>query len=109
MKLKYPFAQDVRLLFLYTYACSECGRSGEGLELHHIFGRVSDSPFNAIPLCKICHGKVGHTLQEHARYSQWTINYLHEEGYRITSKDEGFLSETVLPTIIKQNEIDAYR
>lgn len=59
MKLKNNFSQETRNLFIdVEYLCFLCGGNGQdsgGMELHHILGRESNSPYNASPLCKECH------------------------------------------------------
>lgn len=112
MRLSHPFSEQTRLLFLYCYKCGECGQNGSqtgGLELHHIYGRVSSSAYNAIVLCKWCHNRVCHNLDEHVRYSQRTIGYLGNHAYQRTEEDNEFLVGTVLPDIKRKNEIDALR
>ena len=76
MKLRNPFSQETRLLFLYIYACFDCGRSDRGLELHHITGRNSSAKENAIVLCIECHSRVGHTKKEEKRYKELTEIFL---------------------------------
>ena len=89
---------EVRLLYLYNnYECWECGTNGSasgGIELHHIYGRISASALNSAPLCHGCHSKVGHSYEEHQRYLQKTIRFLLSQGYQLTDDDNVFL-ETV--------------
>jgi DNA-directed RNA polymerase subunit RPC12/RpoP len=96
MKLNNPFSQDTRNIFLYIYACFDCGRSDRGLSLHHIKGRISNSPINAIPLCLDCHSKVGHTQDEEQRYFKLTLQFLVKEKYTYTLDDIVFYQENVL-------------
>jgi len=94
MKLDNPFPLEVRLLYLYNYACWECGQNGSrsgGLELHHIWGRISASALNSAPLCKLCHVHILHTQEEHLRLFKKTINYLSKEKYKLLRIDEDFL------------------
>ena len=76
MKLENPFTENTRNLFLYEYSCFNCGRSDRGLELHHILGRQSANPLNAIPLCLVCHSKAGHSFEEESKYLQLTLKFL---------------------------------
>lgn len=92
MILSNPFPLFVRNLFLYVYACGECGRSGLGLELHHIMGRISNSAFNAIPLCPDCHYHILHDLVTHRRLFKRTAFFLHSEGYKPTTNDYSFIA-----------------
>jgi len=99
MKLNNPFSNDTRNHYLYNnFTCWECGGngsgSGGGLELHHIYGRISASPLNSAPLCHSCHSKVGHTYEEHQRYLQKTLRFFLSEGYQLNEEDNIFL-ETV--------------
>lgn len=99
MELRKPFPLNVRLLYLYNnYECWECGGNGSsgggGIELHHIYGRISASVLNSAPLCHTCHSKVLHTYEEHQRYLQKTIRFMLSQGYILTPIDNLFL-ETV--------------
>lgn len=93
MKLNNPFPDEIRNIFLYVYACFKCGRSDRGLELHHITGRDSDSAFNACPLCKDCHAKIGHTQSEEKELYGYTKDFLMSERYNPIEKDWQFLRE----------------
>ena len=92
MKLRNPFPREVRLLYLYNYKCFNCG-SNEMLELHHIMGRISDSAFNACPLCHKCHDKVTHSREEHTHFFRTNFEYLLREGYSPTPNDYAFLEK----------------
>lgn len=92
MNLANPFPTEVRNLFLYVYGCFKCGRSGLGLELHHIWGRVSSSALNACPLCPACHTAILHTPEEHRALLAIVIGFLSESGYRLNANDEAFLA-----------------
>lgn len=91
MKLENPFPLEVRNLFLYVYYCFKCGRSDRGLELHHIFGRISSSALNACPLCKVCHGAIQHTVEEEQALLKLTIRFLLREQYKLKNIDDLFL------------------
>lgn len=90
MKLSHPFSQDTRNLYLYQYACQDCGRSDKGLELHHILGRCSNSKLNAIVLCLDCHKKVGHSFKEQSNYLQISIKFHLREQNPLDKKDIEF-------------------
>lgn len=98
MKLENPFSNETRLLFADAWMCWECGSNGNkrgGLELHHITGRDSSSPFNAAVLCKVCHEKVGHTDEEEKYYFAKTIAYLLEDKenkFKVGQREEDFLA-----------------
>lgn len=87
MKLENSFGLQTRGLFLYCYSCFQCGRSGAGLEAHHITGRDSNSAFNCCPLCKICHNKIGHTQEEEKFLTGKVIDFLSNERYQPNEKD----------------------
>lgn len=96
MKLDHPFSNETRHLYLYSWKCWECGCNGQtrgGLELHHIYGRVSSCALNSAPLCKVCHNRVGHTREEHQKYLRITIEFLAKEGYKLKPEDNAFLDE----------------
>lgn len=91
MKLYNPFSIQTRWLFFdVRYSCFNCGRNDT--ELHHIAGRISDSPINAIVLCKECHSKVTHTEEEETKYFTMTLRYLVKIDYRFTYSDLTFVN-----------------
>ena len=90
MKLENPFSQDTRLLYLYRYDCDFCGGNGNGvggLELHHITGRYSNSPFNASVLCKECHAHIGHSQSEEKQLFAKNFIWLYNSGYNPNEDD----------------------
>lgn len=101
MNLSYPFPFEVRTLFDDFRFCAYCKRNGNGeggLELHHIWGRVSDSAFNAAVLCKICHGKITGSREEKLFFFGITYRYLmvHKDDnlvrpFRPESRDLSFI------------------
>ena len=96
MDLQNPFSIETRCIFMYTWECWLCGENGQrsgGLELHHIFSRISASPLNAAILCKLCHSHIGHTIEEEQTLLRKTINFLVKEHYKLTEKDEQFLTD----------------
>lgn len=93
MELQNPFPQKVRLLYLYVYACFNCGRSDLGLELHHILGRVSASAFNACPLCPKCHSEEIHGQDAQRRLFEINLAFLIKELYRPEEHDYDFLRD----------------
>mgnify|MGYP003529154572 FL=1 len=85
---------------MYTYACILCGSNGNtrgGLELNHIFGRVSSSAFNASLLCHECHSHIGHTQEEHSQLFFLNAKFLVENNYQATDDDKVFLDSYVMP------------
>ena len=93
MKLNNPFSQDTKLLYLYCYACFDCGRSDRGLEIHHIVGRSSKSPLNAFPICKHCHNKCNHNDKEEGKYLKIALKFLLRESYKLTEEDIEFYNK----------------
>ena len=98
MKLRNTFSIPTRYLFFERrYECADCGGNGQGvggIELHHIVGRSSNSPLNAVPLCKECHASVGHTDEEHIRFFGWNLKHLlGREDYQLVKRDEEFIEE----------------
>lgn len=76
MRLRNPFSNETRNLYLDVHWCFYCGRSDRGLEAHHIYGRESSSPFNLAPVCLHCHGHMGHSTKEQRELLKETTNYL---------------------------------
>jgi hypothetical protein len=85
--LKNPFPEDVRLLYLYVFACFNCSRSDRGIELHHIFGRISPAAFNAFPICRFCHHSVTNSPEERARFFFKNQEFLLEQRYKPKEND----------------------
>jgi hypothetical protein len=97
MKLTNNFSNDTRNIFLYEHSCFDCNRSDRGLELHHIRGRISDSPLNAIPICMECHAHIGHTQEEESKYLKTALKFILTTDYKLTQKDlEFYISNKAL-------------
>lgn len=77
--------------------CGSNGNNRGGLELNHIFGRISSSPFNASLLCHECHSHVGHTNKEHAQLFTLNAKFLMENNYQATEEDKIFIDGYVMP------------
>jgi len=77
----------VRSMYLYVFACFNCGRSDKGLELHHIFGRESPAAFNACPLCRVCHAAVTNSNEERARFFFKNVEFLLDNHYELQPDD----------------------
>lgn len=93
MYLNNPFSEQTRLLYLYKYSCFDCGRSDMGLELHHIVGRSSNSPFNAFLICRACHEKCNHNREEEKKYFHINMQFLLDSGYKPTDDDYQFIRQ----------------
>lgn len=92
MKLKNPFSLETKLLFIDHQFCMVC-LSNNMPELHHIAGRISDSPLNAIVLCHECHSKCGHSENEEVRFFKITLKHLMRIMYTITCYDYEFIKK----------------
>lgn len=99
MQLKNPFSPATRALFSDNYVCWWCGQTGtkDGEyvnALHHIKGRVSNSPLNAAPIhnfgCHLDNGKLG-TREVQTELLGKTLGFLLRRGYVLTSKDRAFV------------------
>lgn len=100
MQLANPFSNETRILYLYEYKCILCSSNGTsrgGLELNHIFGRVSASPYNASLLCHECHSHVGHNREEHKELFELNAKFLAEIGYQWNYYDKQFIDDYVMP------------
>jgi len=110
MKLQFPFSQETRWLFFdVRYLCWICGENGQqkgGTELHHIKGRVSDSPYNGAVLCKECHGHANHNDSEEGDLLLKTISYLDSRGYVANEADRMFLKENERIIQLAKNRYD---
>lgn len=97
MKLRNNFTTETRELFRdVQYSCFECGGNGQecgGTSIHHILGRISDSPLNGAVLCGNCHSKCGHSFSEESEYLKQTIKYLVKIEYKFTEDDCLFFKE----------------
>ncbi len=94
MKLKNPFSDNTRNMYLGLWKCMKCGQNGMGrggLELHHIMGRISSSPFNASVLCNECHSHIFHSLEEHRFLFLKNLEYLWSIDYKEDNNDIDFL------------------
>lgn len=95
MKIKNEFTQETRLLFFYNQNCFWCGRYG-WTALHHILGRISNSPLNASPIhnegCHIGNGLLEKDISR-AKLLLKTWDYLRSEGYALTKEDKEFVKD----------------
>ncbi len=94
MQLQNPFPYTVRVLFMDAWECWICHENGTrsgGLELHHIFGRISASALNATLLCNRCHSRMGHSMEEQHSLFRKTLGFLWKIEYRLLPVDNLFL------------------
>lgn len=102
MQLKNPFSNETRNLYLYRYDCDKCG-SNQMLELHHICGRVSNSPLNASLVCHDCHSHLNHNEEEEKRHFNTNLAFLLKIRYKPTENDIQFLKNN--SRLLKNNKI----
>lgn len=96
MELRNPFNLYTRLLYDGIWFCWLCGGNGVnkgGLELHHIVGRDSSSPFNSALLCGECHRGMNHSQEEEQHLFFLTLRFLYSKKYKPTPYDLEFLDK----------------
>ncbi|MDA2921686.1 hypothetical protein MYX07_00285 [Patescibacteria group bacterium AH-259-L07] len=97
--MKNPFSEETRILFIGNFRCFNCSHSNQGLELHHIFKRVSASPYNATPICRECH-ELGdlHSDKRRLNLIQKTTEWLvTEHNYQPSAEDREFMKKYYRP------------
>lgn len=86
------FSEETRELFFWTNICWWCDRSHANC-LHHILGRLSDSPLNAAPInnfeCHIGNGKLS-LFDTKKNLLNKTLDFLLESNYTLTKEDKQF-------------------
>lgn len=73
--------------------CGSNGNQRNGLELHHILGRVSDSIFNCACLCGTCHSHMGHSREEHQQLFGLAVHFIKAVHYAPDDDDLKFVAE----------------
>lgn len=97
MHLDNPFSDATRRIFFDGFVAPECykchtnGQHRGGLQLHHIWGRCSSSPFNASILCQYCHNSIGQNQKTRQWLFMVTFRLLKNAGYSMTPRDDLFL------------------
>lgn len=93
--LKNDFSQEVRFLFTQIpQSCYNCGINYP-LELHHILGRVSNSPLNGSLLCHNCHKKgTIHYFYSREELLRQTFYNLVVTGYDFSTEKDAILIES---------------
>lgn len=95
MKLKNDFKEKDKELFFWNKECWICNKQHVDC-LHHIMGRVSDSPLNSAPInnfdCHIGNGKLSQ-FEIRRKLLKKTLDYLLENGYELTKKDRDFMKK----------------
>lgn len=91
MNLANPFSKETKELFYRGRYCLLCGRTDFPIELHHITGRDSSSPFNCCRICKECHGSANHTPEDEIKFFLKTYRFLLSQKYQMTDDDKQFL------------------
>lgn len=90
--LKNNFSESTRFLFTQIpQFCYNCGINYP-LELHHICGRVTNSPLNGSLLCHNCHEKgTVHYFYSREELLRQTFFNLIVNGYELSTKDLDFI------------------
>ena len=92
MMLKNEFSEETRELFIWNKECWWCKKNHWNC-LHHILGRISNSPLNVAPInnfdCHIGNGKLSQ-FEVKKNLLKKTLKYLKENGYVLTVKDKKF-------------------
>lgn len=85
--MKNNFTEETRAEFIFETTCWKCNRPNP--ELHHILGRVSNSPLNAYPLCRKCHSCHIKMISEDnkKKFLNETIRFLLANNYKFKMKD----------------------
>jgi len=90
--MKNEFTEGTRELFFWNNKCWVCGMTHANC-LHHVLGRISNSPLNAAPLnnfeCHIGNGKLSQ-FEVKKKLLKKTLDYLLENGYALTKEDKRF-------------------
>ena len=86
-----PFPDEVRALYSFEHTCWACG-SNQGIELDHILGRISASPYNAFVICRKCHMKKG-TKEFRIWQLDFAAQFLEYESYNPKDNDFIFLKQ----------------
>ncbi len=91
--MNFDFSEETKELFFWNRECWWCKKNHQNC-LHHILGRVSNSPLNAAPLSNFeCH--IGNGLlnqfKNKKKLLKKTLDYLLDDGYILTKKDRVFI------------------
>ena len=89
------FTQETRELFIWNTLCWYCKRNHANC-LHHILGRISNSPLNSAPLnnfeCHINNGKLA-TDKLRSEMLVKTLMFLKTIDYQFTPEDIEFIEK----------------
>ena len=87
------FTEKTRDLFFWNKKCWWCKKQHANC-LHHILGRISNSPLNAAPLnnfeCHIGNGKLA-SIKVQGQLLRKTLKYLEKNNYTLTQEDHLFM------------------
>lgn len=93
--LKNNFSEETRELFVWNYECWISGKNNADC-LHHILGRVSNSPLNACPLnnfeTHIGNGTLSQ-FEVRKKLLKKTYDYLMANEYVLTKEDKKFIKD----------------
>ena len=94
MDLRNNFTDEQKSLWAFDYFCHAPGEhngicaSNQGVSIHHVWGRSSNSTLNSIPLCDECHRN--YTFLDKSDLLKTTIKHLVKIGYEFTKNDAMF-------------------
>jgi transposase-like protein len=105
MKLKNEFTSLQKAIWAFDYTCHAPKKIGlgkntipfcnsnVGVSIHHIFGRISSSTLNSIPLCDECHRN--YTMLDKSQLLKTTIKFLCDPNnqYQFNQNDIKFYEE----------------
>jgi hypothetical protein len=93
--MKNNFTNETRDLFIWNDECWWCSQNHSDC-LHHILGRISNSPLNAAPInnfsCHIGNGKLS-LFETKQKLLKKTLEYLLDNGYKLTKEDKEFIKK----------------
>jgi len=94
MKLRNDFSDEQKALWVFDYWCHAPGKkdgyckSNEGVSIHHIFHRDSNSTLNGIPLCFNHH--TNYTFLNKSELLKIVIKHLLKINYQFNEEDIKF-------------------
>lgn len=94
-KLRNEFTDETRSLFIFYQKCFVCNQNGWNA-IHHILGRISNSPLNACLIhnfkCHIGNGKLTQ-FEVQKKLLKQTLDFLIKSRYKLTKQDKEFMKK----------------
>ena len=109
MHLSNDFSKKDREIWFYNQQCALCN-SNQGVTLHHIYGRASNSILNSIPLCHDhhknadCHNTSEQGNEHRIKYLSIALRQVIKSWHVFTKNDTDFL-EMVKRDFMKAKEL----